>query len=86
MFNFGFMELLFLVVLGLFILGPKQFPQVVRNLLKSFNEMRTHFFQAKREWTSLKEEGQEMAEDVKKELSSVKTVLKPPDTDSDTKT
>ena len=56
MFNFGFLELMTLAVIGLIVLGPEQFPKVARGLLRVINEIKRAFSEAKMDFDDIKGE------------------------------
>ena len=69
MFNFGFLELITLAVIGLIVLGPEQFPRVARGLLKIINELKRAFSEAKRDFDDVKDETEEILKKAEKEFS-----------------
>ena len=56
MFNFGFLELMTLAVIGLIVLGPEQFPKAARGLLRVINEIKRAFSEAKVDFDDIKGE------------------------------
>ena len=56
MFNFGFLELMTLAVIGLIVLGPEQFPKVARGILRVINEIKRAFSEAKMDFDDIKGE------------------------------
>lgn len=70
-FNFGFLELIALAVIGLIVLGPEQFPKVARGVLKIVNELKRAFSEAKRDFDDVKGETEEILKKAEEEFSKV---------------
>ncbi|MCY4513054.1 MAG: Sec-independent protein translocase protein TatB [Bdellovibrionales bacterium] len=70
MFNFGFLELMTLAVIGLIVLGPEQFPKVARGVLKVINELKRAFSEAKMDFDDIKVETEELLKKAEAEFSS----------------
>ena len=69
-FNFGFLELIALAVIGLIVLGPEQFPKVARGVLKIVNELKRAFSEAKSDFDDVKDETEKLLRRAEAELST----------------
>ena len=59
MFGLGLTEILLLILVAFLVFGPKQFPVVVRNFAKLFNELRQAFTEVKTEFEFTKASAEE---------------------------
>jgi len=50
LFQIGFLEILIILILGLFIIGPKRLPVDVKNVLKFYRRMQNKFRSFKRDF------------------------------------
>lgn len=70
MFNMGFTELLFLAVIALVVIGPKQLPEVARALASLINEFKRATGDLTESMTQIKSDVDSAIKDVSKEVSS----------------
>ncbi len=68
MFGLGGIEILILIVIAFLVFGPKEFPIVVKNFVKLFNELRSIFTSVESEFYDLKTEGQKHVQKITKGL------------------
>ena len=68
MFGLGFTEILLLALIAFLILGPRQFPSVLKNFIKILNELRAVF-------TEIKSEIYDVQTTAEKELYQIKNQL-----------
>ena len=69
-FNFGFLELMTLAVIGLIVLGPEQFPKVARGVLKVINELKRAFSEARMDFDDIKGETEKLLKKAEEEFAS----------------
>ena len=76
MFGLGFTEILVLGLIAFLVFGPQQFPVVVKNFIKFFNELRQTFTDVKTEFydveTEVKKQIHHITDDMNKEWESIK--------------
>ena len=61
MFNLGFSEMIFLAVIALIVIGPKQLPEVARVVARLLNDLKRATSDVTKPFADLKNEAQEMA-------------------------
>ncbi len=64
MFGLGFIEIFILGLIAFLVFGPEQFPSVVRNFMRAFNELR-------RAWTDVKSEVYDVEVEVEKQIRQI---------------
>jgi len=78
MFNMGFTELIFLAVIALVVIGPKQLPEVARTLARLLNEFKRATSDVTSSFRDIKKEAQKTIDDT---TSAVTQNILDPDDD-----
>ena len=68
MFNFGFLELAILAVIGLIVLGPEQFPKAARGLIRLINELKRAFSSVQMDFDDIRRETTELLQKTEEEI------------------
>ena len=66
MFSLGIFEVLFILIIGLLILGPQKFPKMAKDIAQIIHRLRSVQHDVKQHAQSLKESAQDIKNDLEK--------------------
>lgn len=75
MFNLGFSEMIFLGVIALIVIGPKQLPEVARVVARTLNEFKRATAEITQPFNDLKNEARDMADKARSSVLNTEDMI-----------